>query len=155
MRGVYTSDYDCSGVVVGPKTLLMLQAPSNGVLEVLRASITNLTNGTAEQWNGGLYRINSMASAGTFQGNANLQKHELLDPSTVAVSSGYILSGEPTYSPYPIDRQGFNNLGGYSYDPIPEERPVIKPGDYVGLRLTNATITSGHINAEITYREIG
>jgi len=155
MRGVYTSDYDCSGVVVGPKTLLVLQAPSNGVLEILSSKITSLTAISAEQWQGGLYRINTMTPAGVFQGNSNLQKHELLDPSTVAVSSGYVLSGEPTYSPYPIDRQGFNNLGGYFYDPLPEERPVIRPGDLVGLRLTNAAITSGHISAEIVYREIG
>lgn len=155
MRGVYTSDYDCSGVVSGPKTLLILQAPSNGVLEVLGAKIGSLTASSTEQWQGGLYRINSMPAANVFQGGANIQKHENLDPSTVAVSSGYALSTEPVYNPNPIDRQGFNNFGGYSYDPIPEERPIIKPGEFVGLRLTNATITSGHISSEIIYREIG
>jgi hypothetical protein len=155
MRGVYTSDYDCSGVVSGPKTLLVVQAPSNGVLEIFSAKITSLDASTAEQWQGGLYRINSMTPSSAFQGSANLQKHELLDGSTVAASSGYILGPEPTYNPNPIDRQGFNNFGGYMYDPIPEERPVVKPGEYIGLRLTNATITSGHVNAEITYREIG
>jgi hypothetical protein len=90
-----------------------------------------------------------------FQGSALNQKHENLDPSTVASASGYVLSGEPTYNTNPIDRQGFNNFGGYNYDPIPEERPVVPPGGFIGLRLTGATITSGHVNAEIIYREIG
>ncbi len=49
----------------------------------------------------------------------------------------------------------FNNLGGYNYDPIPEERPVVSPGSFVGLRLTSPSITQAHINAEIVYREIG
>lgn len=154
MRGVYTSDFDCSGVTTGPRTLLVLQAPSNGVLEILSAKITNLNSVTSEQWQGGLYRITSIG-APVFSGTANNQKHELLDPSTVANASGYVLSGEPVYNTHPIDRQGYQNFGGYTYDPIPEERPVIPPGGYVGLRLTSPTITSAHLNAEIIYREIG
>lgn len=154
MRGVYTYDYDCSGIVNGPKTLLVIQAPSNGVLEILSAKITSLNASSSEQWHGGLYRINTMTAV-AFTGPAPNQKHENLDPTTVANASGYCISAEPIYNANPIDRQGFNNLGGYMYDPIPEERPIVSPGGYVGLRLTSPVITSGHMNAEIIYREIG
>ncbi len=154
MRGVYTASFDCSGISAGPVTLMVLQAPSNGVLEILSTRMTNLNTNSSEQWAGGLYRITNIG-APVFSGVADIQKHEMLDPSTVASASGKVMSGEPTYNLNPIDRQGFNNFGGYFYDPLPEERPVVPPGAYVGLRLTTPAPTTSHINALIVYREIG
>ena len=154
MRGVYTADFTASGIATGPRTLLMLQAPSNGVLEILRASLTNQTNPVSEQLQVGLYRVTAIG-APVFSGVANNMKHENLDATTTASASGCILSGESTFNANPIDRQGVNNLAGYSYDPLPEERPIIPPGNYVGLRIMNPSVTNTILTAEIIYREIG
>jgi len=154
MRGVYTADFTASGITTGPRTLLMLRAPSNGVVEILRASVTNLSNSTSEQIQAGLFRVTAIGSP-VFSGAANIMKHENLDATSTISASGCILSGESTFDANPIDKQGFNNLAGYSYDPLPEERPIVPPGGYVGLRLTNLTMTSSILTAEIVYREIG
>lgn len=154
MRGVYTADFTASGIATGPRTLLMVRAPSNGVLEILKANITNLSNSTSEQIQGGLFRVTAIGSP-VFSGAANIMKHENLDATSTVSASGCILSGESTYDSNPIDKQGFNNLAGYSYDPIPEERPIVPPGGYVGLRITNNSMTSSILTAEVVYREIG
>lgn len=148
MRGVYTTQYEMTATTA--KTLLLLIAPSTAVLEILSVQVSNLDNETNEQWSIGLYNVTSGSGTGTA---LNFEKHEALDSNASATGKGD-LSAEPTYSSYPVDKQGISSLGGYRYDPIPEERPIVKPSGAIGLRLL-ANVTSTTITASIVFREIG
>jgi hypothetical protein len=154
MRGVYTFNVQASGIA-DARTLILFEVPSNMCAEILSASITDLTYDTSEQLEAGLFRVSALG-APTFDAIANVEKHEQGDATNSVVASGSIstTSAEPTYQTTPIDRQGFNNLAGYKYDPIPEERPVISPSTHVGLRLLE-TPTSSSFSAQIILREIG
>ena len=151
MRGVYTAEHDVA--VTGDITLMYVQSPSDMVLEILGASITNQDVDTSEQLHCGLYRVDTV---GTPSGTSiTPQKHENGDVAST-VTAWAALSEEPTtYDTLAFDQQGFNNLAGYRYDPIPEERPVISPGGAVGLRLLTAPSASHTLNMQIIFREIG
>jgi hypothetical protein len=68
-----------------------------------------------------------------------------------------VTASEPTYDDITdaIMSGGANKLAGWEYVPLPEERPIIKADDDVGLRLLDALANSSDLTAEITFREIG
>lgn len=151
MRGVYTTQAEITGLVAA-KTLVLIQAPATAVVEILSAAISNYDNETAEQWNVGLYKV---ATLGTPTGTANTPaKHESGDQA--AASTCLVnLSGEPTaYGAVAIDQMGTNNLAGYRYDPLPEDRPIVPPSGAIGLRMLNAP-ASFNATVQIVFREIG
>lgn len=135
------------------KTVMLLQAPSTGVLEILSAKITNVNSEVSEQLKVGFYNVTTYGTpAGT---SVTPEKHENLDAASSATCLAN-LSGEPTaYASKPVDEQGVNNLSGYYYDPIPEERPIIGPSRAAGLRVLNAPSTPFDCNVQIVFREIG
>lgn len=151
MRGVYTAQIDITGLSTA-KTLLHLQAPATGILEILSVNVTNLNTETSEQLEVGLYHVTTVGTpAGT---SVTPEKHEKLDAAAAATVLGN-LSDEPTaYAAKPIDKQGVNNLSGYRYDPLPEERPVVPPSGAIGLRMLTAP-NSFNASVQIVYREIG
>lgn len=151
MRGVYTAYYDITGISTA-KTLMLLTAPSSAVLEILGVHVTNLDVETSEQLSIGLYRV---ATAGSPTGTSvTPEKHEAGDASAAATVLAN-LSGEPSaYASNPIDKQGVNNLAGYHYDPIPEERPTVAPSGAMGVRLLVAP-SSFNCSVMVVYREIG
>ena len=152
MRGVYTAQIPIASIS-GAKTLLVLRAPSNAVAEVLSASISNNNNDTPEQLEAGLFKITNIASiAGTA---VTPTKHEPLDGASVCGSSGNLSAEPSSYDSDAIDRQGWNNLAGYRYDPIPEERPIVGPTGAIGLRILGTIDTAFSGVAQIVYREIG
>ena len=79
--------------------------------------------------------------------------------ASTAIAYGGVAAGldvEPdVYSASAIDRQGFNNLAGYFYNPIPEEKPIVSPSAAIGLRLLSIPSTGFNASVQITYREIG
>jgi len=158
MRGVYTANEQIAALnPAAGDTLLLIEVPSDLVIEILSASITNLDNDTNEQLEAGLFRV---ATKGTPAGNAvTPQKHEDGDAAsscTVLGAANGGLSTEPTaYDGEPFDLQGFSNLAGYRYDPIPEERPIVKPADLVGLRLMAAPSAAFKASVQVIFREIG
>ena len=157
MRGVYTINVQSSGIL-GGRTLLWAEPPSDRVVEILSASITNLDNDTSEQCEAGIYRIKSHTVGEVVDGTTYFEKHELGDPACSIMASGTVngAAGEPVYSGAPIDRRGFNILAGYYYDPIPEERPVLSPGVGVGIRLlAGAGTTATTYDTQLVIREIG
>lgn len=151
MRGVYTAYIDISSISTN-KTLMLIQAPSTAVVEILSAHATNLDIETSEQLSIGLYRVSTVGSpSGT---SVTPEKHEAGDAAAAATVTGN-LTVEPTaYATNPIDKQGVNNLAGYHYDPVPEERPTIAPSGAIGLRLLVAP-TSFNCSVMVVYREIG
>lgn len=151
MRGVYTANLEITGLS-SAKTVILLQAPSTGVLEILSVRLSNLNNETNEQWSVGLYHVTTVGSpAGT---SITPEKHEKLDASSTVTALGN-LTDEPTaYSSKPIDQDGPASLAGYRYDPLPEERPICPPSGAIGLRMLTAP-SSVNVSAQIVYREIG
>lgn len=151
MRGVYTAEYQISSLT-GTKTVLVLMAPTTAVIEVLSASLSNTNNDNSEQYEAGIYYItNSNGATGVA---VTPRHHEQGSGGGNATSSGN-MNTEPSYGSVAIDHQGFNNLAGYRYDPIPEERPIIGPSGGIGLRLLANPVSGFNAVAQIVYREIG
>ena len=151
MRGVYTAEIEAS--VSAAKTLVHITVPADSVIEILSCSITNSSIDSNEQLEAGLFRV---ATAGSPSGTSiTPQKHENGDAASGVTALGD-LTVEPTaYDSLGFDHNGFSNLGGYRYDPLPEERPIISPSGAVGLRLLAAPGSATNIHAQIVYREIG
>lgn len=151
MRGVYTAYIDITGISTA-KTLMLIQSPSTAVVEIIGIHVTNLDVETSEQLSIGLFRVTTLGSP---SGTAiTAEKHEPGDAAATATETGN-LTVEPTaYSSNPIDKQGVNNLAGYHYDPIPEERPIIPPSGAYGVRLLVAP-TSFNCSVMVVFREIG
>lgn len=155
MRGVYRAAISISGVTTA-KTLLYITTPSTMVIEILSARITCENEDTSEQIKAELNRI---ATLGTPTASTVTPKptEEGSSASSCTVK-GNVTASEPTYDTATGDAiasGGANKLGGWEYTPIPEERPIIKPSDNVGLRLIDAIANSSGITAEILFREIG
>jgi hypothetical protein len=152
MRGVYTAPYKISSVSAA-KTLMYLTAPSGKVVEILSASVTNASNETNEQMECVLQRITSL---GTPTATAVTPvKHEAGDQASGSTVAGNVTASEPTYtSDTELGRQGFASLGGWWFQPTPEERPTVANGASIGLRLLTAP-TSWDLVVSITFREIG
>lgn len=152
MRGVYTTEYEITSLT-GARTVLILRAPPTAVLEILSASLSNSNSDNAEQMEAGLYVVTNLNSAtGTI---ITPRKHEPGDSASLAGSSGNLTVEPGSYDSVAIDHQGWNNLAGYRYDPIPEERPIIGPTGAVGLRYLDNPVSGFNAIAQIVYREIG
>lgn len=152
MRGVYIAYIDISSISTD-KTLMLLQSPSSAVVEILSAHVTNLDLETSEQLSIGLFRVTTLGSpTGT---SITPEKSEAGSDAADATVTGN-LTGEPTsYATNPIDKQGANNLSGYHYDPLPEERPTIAPSAALGLRLLVTPSNTFNCSVMVVFREIG
>lgn len=152
MRGVYTASAAISGVTAA-KTLMYLTAPANKVVEILSARITNSSNETNEQCLATFQTVNALGTP--TKTDITPAKHEAGDQAASSTVAANVTASEPTYvSNTEIGRQGFSSLGGWYFDPTPEERPIVAGGASVGLRLMNAP-TSLDLLVSITFREIG
>lgn len=153
MRGVYTAKVDISSVSAA-KTLLLGTNASTTVIEILRASVTNADQETLEQMRISLTRVNVLGSP-VGATTPVINKTEAGSAATGLTWYGN-LSTEPTsYVTDDLDSEGVANLGGYYFDPTPEERPYIAPSGSFGLRLLDAPTNATRLIAKITYREIG
>lgn len=151
MRGVYTASIEITGISAN-KTLLYITSHSTAVIEILSCQVSNLSNETNEQLSIGLFHVTTAGSpAGT---SVTPEKHEKLDANAVATVLGNLTDEPTTYATNPIDKQGISSLGGYRYDPIPEERPIVPPSGAIGLRML-VSPTSFNLVASIVFREIG
>lgn len=152
MRGVYTAEIEISSLSAA-KTVLLLEVPSDMVIEILSTSITDMDRDTAEQLEAGLFTVDTKGTpAGT---SVTPEKHESGDAASTVTVLGNLTTEPTTYNSKAIDRQGFNNLAGYRYDPIPEEKPVVSPSGLIGLKLLAAPATAFKAACQIVFREIG
>lgn len=151
MQGVYTATAQISAVTTA-KTLMYLTAPADMVIEVLSAKVTNVDNDTNEQTDISIGRIAYFTTDGP-QGTAVTPQP--MEAGSVAASAtvGANAVEEPTYS-NDVDREGVSSVGGYRFEPTPEERLYVSPGQSIGLRL-RAAITSTGLQVQMTFREIG
>ena len=158
MRGVYTASYEISGVAAA-KTLLYLTAPSNAVVEIFSAKVTQRGVTTPEQLDIGLAKISTLGSPTAT--TLTPKKTEDGSASSGCTVKGNVTASEPTYEvdgssiPLYLDHQDPNNLGGYYFDPLPEERPTVAPSATVGIKLLTNPSNTYTLVVSITFREIG
>lgn len=154
MRGVYTASYRITALTAA-RTLLYLTAPARRVVEILSASVTNESNETNEQLLCTLQSISGYPLGAPSGTSVTPSAHEPGDQASTVVAFANISGNEPTYSTNTeIGREGFSSLGGYYFDPLPEERPVVPATGALGLRMINAP-TSFDAVVKVTFREIG
>lgn len=154
MRGVFRASGTIAGVTTA-KTLLYITTPATAVIEIISARITAQDEDTSEQIFGELNRI---ATLGTPTATTITPKPtEEGSAASACTAKLNVTASEPTYDAIgdAIASGGANKLAGWEYVPLPEERPIIKPSDNLGLRLVDAISASTDLTAEIIYRELG
>lgn len=154
MKGVYTVSQRITALA-SAKTLMYLLAPASKVVEILSASVTNESNATNEQLRCSLKRITTFGNpSGTFVTPATTEPG---DQASLVTACGN-LTNEPGAYGTVLDQQGFSSIGGYFYDPLPEEREYLAPsgfpGSAIGLVMETAP-TSATYDVMVRYREIG
>lgn len=152
MRGMYTATYRISGLNAA-KTLMYITAPSNKNIRLFSASVTDETNETNEQLICTFQRISSL---GTPTATAvTPAPHETGDQAASATVKANVTASEPSFaSDTELGREGFSSLGGWYFDPTPEERPVFAGGASWGIRILNAP-TSFDAVVRVTFCEEG
>jgi hypothetical protein len=152
MRGVYTVEAHVTGVNA-IQTLMMLEVPSDMVVEIISVSATVTNSPSASEIQLEFGRITAKGSAaGTSETPEKMEQGDVA--STVTCTSD--LTTEPTtYYETNYDHQGVPNNVGYFFTPMPEERPVISPSGIVGLLVAAAPSPSVDFAVAIRYREIG
>jgi hypothetical protein len=153
LKGVYNAQYQASGVNTA-RTLLYLTAPAAKVVEVLSVSVTNVNVTAAEQLD---IIFSKITTLGTPTATTIVPRPtETGDQACGSTSKANVTGSEPTYEnpPY-VDRQGASNAGGYYYDPLPEERPTIAPGDSYGVKLAGTPASTYTLDINVRFREIG
>ncbi len=154
MRGVYEASAKISALSAA-KTLLYLTAPANKVVEILSVAVTNCTNETNEQLECKLTRITTLGTptattltptpqeAGDQAAGSTVKANCSSEPTTYATGSDF-------------GAEGWATIGGYRYQPVPEERPLVGGGASIGLQLVAApALGSFDADVRIVFREIG
>lgn len=153
MRGVYEASFTASGVN-SLRSLVLITAPAGLCVEILSASITNLSNTTNAQLGATFQKVTTLGSpTGTSITPTKAEQGDQASGSTVL---GNITASEPTYTSGVIyGARGFASLAGFEFAPVPEERLVIAPGVTWGLKLIDTAPNSTDFEVRVAYREIG
>ena len=151
MQGIYVAEIDIASMTTA-KGLIYIAAPSDAAVEILSAHAGNADNDTNEQAEFSFTKVATIGSpAGTSITPIGSENGSPAAGSTVLGN----LTTEPTsYEGVDWDYQGVPLLGGYDFDPTPEERPVISPSGAAALRL-RSTIASSKLICQVKFREIG
>jgi len=160
MRGVYTGRIVHTALAAA-KDLLVITSPTDRVIEILEAHVTNRTQETNEQLEAALFRC---TVAGTGAATAITKKpHEPNDAAAGATLEHTYATTQPTLDADPVGgmEPGFSSLAGWHFAPIPESRIYVcgtaaeADTKILVLRLITATFTAFDCVASITWREIG
>jgi hypothetical protein len=155
VRGVYTTVVEIASVAAA-KTLLLGTAPADAAIEILSVSITNADIETSEQMIAAISRVTTLGSPSDDTTALMATAAAEAGSATSDVTWLGNLDVEPTaYNANPIRYEGFNNIGGFYFDPLPETRPIIAPSASFGVRLISTPSTAFRAIVSVTYREIG
>ena len=152
MQGVYTFQYQITSVNAA-KTLLYVAPSATQALEILSAKVTQTNITASEQLECMISRITSIGTPTATSITATLT--EPTTPAFGGTAKANVTASEPTYGSVQIDQNGWANVGGYFYDPLPEERVIIAPGAYVGLKLLTSPANTYTLDVTMTVRCIG
>lgn len=145
--GVYVAQME--GVSVSAsKTLVELGAPSTGVVRVLRAWIGNTDVETSNQ-----LRVQILRQSASGTGTSFTPK-PLTSTATAGATCETNCTAEGTAGNILVD-EGFNILNGWLWVPTPEERIIIPPSGFLGLKLASAPASAVVLSAGFIFEEIG
>lgn len=131
---------------------MYLTAPSNKVVELLEASIT-VSGTTNQQLEANLQRVSSLGTPTAT--TVTPSPTEAGDQSASSTVKGNVTASEPTYSSgVTFGQMQFSSLGGWYFQPLPEDRPVVAGGASIGLQLLS-TPSSADFDINLVFREIG
>lgn len=146
MQGTYTAIFEAAAHT-NAITLLELQAPSTGMIELLRASISQSDVTTDDNAEALLLRYD-IGITGT---SASKIKHSA-NSQAAAATAKHTATGEGSTNIENIVLEGFSVLAGWTWLPTPEERIWVPPSAFIGLKL-NVAITAANLIASLTWRE--
>jgi hypothetical protein len=137
--------------------VLVIEAPADMVVEIVRASLYNLATDTHEMLHVGVFPV---ATKGSLTGASTpaIRKHDNGDAASTVTTYGAGNAGmttEPDAWGDPYDEQGVSNVAGYEFEPPPDCRPILSPSALAGLRLMAAPSAAFQAKAIITFTEIG
>lgn len=152
MRGVYEANYRITSLN-SARTLMYITAPSSKVVEIESAFVGTETLTTNEQLT---CCFTSVSSLGTPTATTvTPSKCEAGDQAAGSTVKANVTASEPTYnSNADYGKESAPYIGGWRFEPIPEERPIIAPSATWGLQMTT-TPTSNTTVVRIRFREIG
>lgn len=127
------------GSVSAALDVLRITGPTNGVLRLIEAHVTNDTDETSEMLPFSVYRA-SDDGTGTAANIENLESNTQDSAGAIAgFSATYGLSSATTKSPSaPLSREAVNILSGFHHVPVPEARVMATAGDRIAIRLETA-----------------
>lgn len=140
--------------------ILIIEAPADMVVKIIRAVLYNLDNDTHEMLHAGFFKVNTK---GPLAGDSTpaIQKHDNGDQTSTVTTYGAGNAGmttEPTSWQEPFDSQGFSNLNGYEYNPplvSLDGGPILSPNELAGIRLMTVPSTGFQAKALIEFAEVG
>jgi hypothetical protein len=138
--------------------LLVVEAPSSMVLQIISTKVKNIDNSTHEQIHAGTFPITtkgSLAGGGSAPTPRKHMEGDAASACTVYEAGNTGLATEPTTWGGAFDESSESNLGGYDYEPPFDARPYIKPSGLFGVRLMKAPSVAFKALVSITYGEIG
>lgn len=137
-------------------TALQLKAGANGVVELLRAALTQSTSVTSTQFAAGVIRKTAAATVTAASPGTNIKKMNPASPTadctTGTAATGYTATGEGTDGDLSIQR-GVNILNGWEWLPTPEERMVVPIAGFVAVKFLSAPPSATWL-AELLFREL-
>lgn len=151
MKGVFTVNIGVSAVAA-PATFIYITVPYNRIIEIISVIVTNKTVATTEQFECGLYRVQTLGSPTAVELTPIILEG---DTETLVTAFGPVTANEPTYETNPLHNEGWLNVLGYRFEPFPENRPYVQPGESVGIRFLSTPLEAFDASAEIVFREIG
>ena len=154
MRGVYRLATTITAVTTAKK-LLYLATPATKVVEILSARVTCEDEDTSEQIKVSLNRATGTVGGGDVLTPKPTEEGTAASGCTCKGGNTSITGMTSDAIEDAIAAGGANKLAGWEYVPLPEERAVIKPSDYLVLETIDAIANSCDLTCEILFRELG
>lgn len=154
MGQIYVSSFSISGLTTA-RTLMWQTAPADATTDIMSAHVTNATNETNEQFEVTFQRITTL---GTPTSTAVVPAPTQVGYAVSGVTmEANVTASEPTYPAVNVSetgKQGAASLGGWHYEPPPDERFTTSSADNTGLRLL-AAVTAFDAKVTWTFDENG
>ena len=130
-------------------SLVEFTAPSDAIVELLSAWITQDTSETSTQEVAAILRKTAAGTGTSFTAR-------LLEPSDAAFGGTCrtLMTAEGTAGDILV-REGFNILNGFIYKPVPEERIKVPPSGILAIKFAVTPAAAITISAGLVFREIG
>jgi len=150
--------------IVADATLVIIHTESTAnasgsVIQILRAWVGNQATETSDQL--GIILGTKASAFGTYTSTAP-SPHRLGGPATgitggtagAESTSGTDASAEGAGAVTPLIYDGFNNLNGWLWIPVPEERITVPADTAIILKIVGTPATLTNWNAGITFQEM-